>query len=538
MALFPPAYGTGLGQPDWRASALVPFGTAFPSPGPVPSSAAPFGFVNFASALAPDLIDQSGPGAATRSASTEASGKQNDASSVADATSVSPYDSNPFDLNDPWSRVAAQFGVLPDVAPFTAPDASSEGPSPAFVSFLTSFAPSLAQVHDPFDWRDPSFVDASRVYAADVVRGGVNGLPWPNDTGVTSQVSPSDASGLLWLKSVDPDQWPQTASDRNQDVGANDASVPWWLHQATSAPGDVPVASGASGWQRNTDTYWPPESEPISGLEAGLTGTGDVLSFGLEPEFEALQYASGWRPETILKNPIAASAFGAGRLLYENLTGTPGLATRRFRGVTDYAQRRSDAAFHQHPFAYRAGEAGAFLATLPGGLRAVAAVPQLAVRAGPIALAAGRAAREGPAQLMRAGLRAFEEDAVRYAEKIKRFESTQRLRSNAKKGRDFEDLKSAEEATTGNPYARQITIVTATGSRVRIDLISKDVKTGEIRIKEFKSSEIARLRPNQRRAFEELERLGGRIVGKGKDGFPGGMEIPPTKVEIVRPPKP
>jgi hypothetical protein len=538
MASFPSAYGIRPGEPDWRASVLVPFGAAFPYPGPSASSAAPVGFVNFASALAPGLVDQSGPGAAARSSSADASGVQNDASSVADASTLSASDSTPVDPNDLWSRVAAQFGVLPDIAPFTAPDTSSERPSPAFVSFSASFAPGLAQVRDPFDRRDPSFVDASPVYTADSVRGSANGLPWPDDTGATSQVSPSDASSLLWLKSVDPDQWPQTPGDRSQDVGPNDTRAPWWLQQATSAPIDVPTARGASGWQRNTDTYWPPELEPISGLEAGLTGAGDVLSFGFEPELEALQYASGWRPETIIQNPVAASAFGAGRLLYEKLAGTPGLATRKFREVRDYVQRRSDAAFQQHPLAYRAGEAGAFVATLPGGLRAVAAVPELAVRAGPIALAAGRAALERSAQLLRAGLRAFEEDAARCAEKIKQFESAKRMSVNAKKGRDFEDLMTAKEAATGDPYARQITIVTAMRTRGRVDLMSKNARTGEMRIKEFKSSELARLRPNQRKFFEDLERYGGRIVGKGKDGFPGGMDVPPTKVDIIRPPKP
>ena len=40
---------------------------------------------------------------------------------------------------------------------------------------------------------------------------------------------------------------------------------------------------------------------------------------------------------------------------------------------------------------------------------------------------------------------------------------------------------------------------------------------------------------NQNLAFPEMQETGGVVVGKGKLGFPGGTQIPPTKVNIVRP---
>ncbi|WP_080693540.1 hypothetical protein [Pseudomonas chlororaphis] len=38
-----------------------------------------------------------------------------------------------------------------------------------------------------------------------------------------------------------------------------------------------------------------------------------------------------------------------------------------------------------------------------------------------------------------------------------------------------------------------------------------------------------------KKAFPEIEKSGGVIVGKGKPGFPGGTIIPPTRVDILQP---
>ncbi|AUG01695.1 hypothetical protein CXQ81_14125 [Pseudomonas sp. 09C 129] len=60
-------------------------------------------------------------------------------------------------------------------------------------------------------------------------------------------------------------------------------------------------------------------------------------------------------------------------------------------------------------------------------------------------------------------------------------------------------------------------------------------EAGEISCVECKSSEIAPLTKNQKKAFPEIEKTGATVVGKGKPGFPGGTTIPPTRVEIIRP---
>jgi hypothetical protein len=58
------------------------------------------------------------------------------------------------------------------------------------------------------------------------------------------------------------------------------------------------------------------------------------------------------------------------------------------------------------------------------------------------------------------------------------------------------------------------------------------VNTG---VTEAKSSATAPLTPNQAKAFPEIEKTGATVKGAGKPGFPGGTQIPPTKVDIVRP---
>jgi len=42
--------------------------------------------------------------------------------------------------------------------------------------------------------------------------------------------------------------------------------------------------------------------------------------------------------------------------------------------------------------------------------------------------------------------------------------------------------------------------------------------------------------PNQTKGFPEIEQSGGTVVGAGKPGFPGGIIIHPTPVDIVRKP--
>ncbi|MGH1018572.1 hypothetical protein ACQVU2_20210 [Bacillus mycoides] len=61
----------------------------------------------------------------------------------------------------------------------------------------------------------------------------------------------------------------------------------------------------------------------------------------------------------------------------------------------------------------------------------------------------------------------------------------------------------------------QITIVTKDGTKIRVDAIGYDKKTGELLIEEYKSSATAPLTSNQRNGFVELLESGGFIVGEG-----------------------
>jgi hypothetical protein len=60
-------------------------------------------------------------------------------------------------------------------------------------------------------------------------------------------------------------------------------------------------------------------------------------------------------------------------------------------------------------------------------------------------------------------------------------------------------------------------------------------KTGQLHVFEFKSSATAPLTKNQKKGFPELEKEGAYVIGKGKGVYQNGYEIPPTKVDIVRP---
>jgi hypothetical protein len=79
-----------------------------------------------------------------------------------------------------------------------------------------------------------------------------------------------------------------------------------------------------------------------------------------------------------------------------------------------------------------------------------------------------------------------------------------------------------------------VTIKTNNGVRVRLDFASRDA-AGNLKLTEAKSSPTAPLTRNQRAGFPEIAKAGGTVVGQGKPGVPGGTQIPPTNVDIVRP---
>lgn len=113
--------------------------------------------------------------------------------------------------------------------------------------------------------------------------------------------------------------------------------------------------------------------------------------------------------------------------------------------------------------------------------------------------------------------------------------STQ-LEKNKAAGAAFEEEAYSGFSEEMEESGQQVTIKTESGTRTRLDMIGRDAN-GDIACVECKASETAPLTRNQKRAFPEIEQSGGRIMGKGKPGFPGGTQIPPTRVEILRPPQ-
>ncbi|MEO1333114.1 MAG: hypothetical protein AAFV32_06305 [Myxococcota bacterium] len=104
---------------------------------------------------------------------------------------------------------------------------------------------------------------------------------------------------------------------------------------------------------------------------------------------------------------------------------------------------------------------------------------------------------------------------------------------NKAAGDAFEDAIGAELRATNEVAAPQITIKTASGTRTRVDFVTKN--GDRIGCVECKASATAPLTKNQRAAFPEIGSSGGVVVGKGKRGVPGGTVIPPTSVKIRRP---
>ena len=108
------------------------------------------------------------------------------------------------------------------------------------------------------------------------------------------------------------------------------------------------------------------------------------------------------------------------------------------------------------------------------------------------------------------------------------------IQQNYQNGKDYEQAKYEKFKETQVESAREVTLVTDEGTKIRLDMIGRD-QQGNISCAECKSSQTAPLTENQKVGFPELEKSGGVIVGEGKPGFEGGTIIPPTKVEIIRP---
>jgi hypothetical protein len=112
------------------------------------------------------------------------------------------------------------------------------------------------------------------------------------------------------------------------------------------------------------------------------------------------------------------------------------------------------------------------------------------------------------------------------------------LKVNNAAGAAYETATEAELSSLGPEefdFGRQLTVEVPSGDRTRLDFMTRNRVTGEIGCLECKSSSTAQTRPRQTAVFAEMLQHGATIVGKGKPGFPGGMKIPPTRVEFRRP---
>jgi hypothetical protein len=109
------------------------------------------------------------------------------------------------------------------------------------------------------------------------------------------------------------------------------------------------------------------------------------------------------------------------------------------------------------------------------------------------------------------------------------------LESNRKKGKDYENKEFKKFSEKYSNAVEQVTIKTESGTKTRVDAIGLDNK-GNVVIVEFKSSKTAPLTKNQEKAFPEIFKSGGQVVGKGKGIFTKDYQIPKgTEIKITRP---
>lgn len=112
---------------------------------------------------------------------------------------------------------------------------------------------------------------------------------------------------------------------------------------------------------------------------------------------------------------------------------------------------------------------------------------------------------------------------------------------NAAKGKAFEAQGLQHLETTQTNIQDQVSVRPYLDNgdladyRVRLDAISRD-DTNTLRLTDFKSSESAGLTPRQTTGYPLLENNGGQVVGNGGGAdYPAGFQIPPTKVDVLRP---
>jgi len=104
---------------------------------------------------------------------------------------------------------------------------------------------------------------------------------------------------------------------------------------------------------------------------------------------------------------------------------------------------------------------------------------------------------------------------------------------NKATGKAFEQVVKTELESKQAGVVEQLTVKTESGVKTRLDFAGKESE--KVALTEAKGSETAPLTDKQKQAFPEIERTGCTVCGHGKPGFPGGSQIPPTKVKVIRP---
>jgi uncharacterized protein RhaS with RHS repeats len=96
------------------------------------------------------------------------------------------------------------------------------------------------------------------------------------------------------------------------------------------------------------------------------------------------------------------------------------------------------------------------------------------------------------------------------------------VQANKAAGDAFQSKVAARVKSSGKQVGEEVTIKTASGVKTRMDIVARDTN-GNITCTECKASATAPLTKNQTKAHPEIAQSGGVVVGKGKDGFPGGL---------------
>ena len=125
-------------------------------------------------------------------------------------------------------------------------------------------------------------------------------------------------------------------------------------------------------------------------------------------------------------------------------------------------------------------------------------------------------------------------DALQAGDKLVDAAKAARVSENAAQGAAFEAKVVEQLGETQTGIVQQLTVKTQSGTKTRLDAAGR-AAGGDVALTEAKSSATARLTPKQKAAFPEIATSGATVVGRGKPGFPGGTEIPPTTVRVVRP---